>query len=406
MNVLLTDIKLNAAPAAEEISNTKSSSKIDVAKDASNEDFWLMMQKTLNADSGNNPLLTESTKIKKPASDLMVDADVSTDLTFVTQTGNESAISEDLITNEATINGLGENLPTNGNFLPFLVDPKGSAVTEKDNELKSFGNSLPFLVEQKGPVLPEKHNGLKSLPQSSQVDRVVHTITEGLNSRGVISNSAQLESNAPFLDSDEFDSLTAKTFELSALQHSASDSSSTRLQAAMAAMNGLQTASANPSNANPISTSVLPSNLDKMVMTNPDSSAEWGSALGDRVSVMLNQKQHLATIRLDPPTLGKMDIQILVKDDVTNVTIHTQHAQTRDMVDSASYRLREILQDAGYQNVNVDVSHQSDQQKQDAQFSNSSDANDGLDSDAASSADKLPMTVQINLPDSLVDFFA
>ncbi|MFT5549030.1 MAG: flagellar hook-length control protein FliK, partial [Candidatus Azotimanducaceae bacterium] len=170
--------------------------------------------------------------------------------------------------------------------------------------------------------------------------------------------------------------------------------------------NGVQNPSANPTTANPVSTSVLPNNLDRMVMTNSDSSAEWGSGLGERVSVMLNQKQHLATIRLDPPTLGKMDIQIQVKDDVTNVTINTQHAHTRDMVDSASHRLREILQDAGYQNVNVDVSHQSDQQKNDSQFMGNSDSNGGLDTGVTSRADELPMTAKITLPDSLVDFFA
>ena len=104
--------------------------------------------------------------------------------------------------------------------------------------------------------------------------------------------------------------------------------------------------------------------------------------------------------------LGKMDIQIQVKDDVTNVTINTQHAQTRDMVDGASQRLRELLQDAGYQNVNVDVSHQSDQQKNDAQFMANSDSNDGLDSGSVSDADELPMTAQVTLSNSLVDYFA
>lgn len=368
MNASLNNIKLNAVATSVKNLNTNLSSKIDIAKNVNSDDFGLMMKKTLSADSGNNLLLAESTKIKNNVTDLMVDEDFITD---VTQTGNELAINEDLINNQATITGVGENLPADG-------------------------NSLPFLFDLSAPVGFERNNGIKSLQPSSQVNGVVQTITEGLNPQKTLSNSVQLESNAPFLDSGEFDFLTTKTLELNALQHSASDSSSTRLQTSLA----------NPINANPILTSVLSGNFEKLLMTNPNSSAEWGSTLGDRVSLMLNQKQHLATIRLDPPTLGKMDIQILVKNDVTNVTINTQHAQTRDMVDSASYRLREILQDAGYQNVNVNVSHQSDQQKNDAHFGNGTDANDGLDSDVAPDADKLPTTLQINLPDSLVDFFA
>jgi flagellar hook-length control protein FliK len=368
MNALLTNIKLNAVPTSEKNLNTTLSSKIDVAKNVNSEDFGLMMKKTLSADAGSSLLLTESTEIKNNATDLMADENSITD---VTQMGNEFAIHEDLINHQATITRIGENLPANG-------------------------NSLPFWVDLSAPVALERNNRIKPLQQSSQATRVVQTITEGLNPQGTLSNSVQLESNAPFLDNDEFDFLTTKTLAFNALQHSASDSASTRLQSTLA----------NPINANPILTSVLSGNLEKLLMTNPNSSAEWGSALGDRVSLMLNQKQRLATIRLDPPSLGKMDIQILVKDDVTNVTINTQHAQTRDMVDSASYRLREILQDAGYQNVNVDVSHQSDQQKNAAQFGNGTDANDGLDSDVAPDADKLSMTVQANLPDSLVDFFA
>jgi flagellar hook-length control protein FliK len=412
MNVSLTDIKLTATP----IPHTKAAPKTDVTKAADNEDFRSMMKKTLNSESGNKPQLVENTKIKKMAGDLIVDVelpleaglapdswlktldikdiDISTDVTLMTQTGDESAISEHLSNIETTIiivpnsNAMINALPVVGENLP------------------ANGNSLPLLADQKVSVGPITNNRIKSLQQAPRVDRVVQNITEGLNTRGVTSDSAQFNSNAQFMNSDFFDSLTTKTFEPNALQHLGSDSSSTRLQAAMATMNGLQNPSANQSTANPVSTSVLSNNLDRMVMTNPDSSAEWSSGLGERVSVMLNQKQHLATIRLDPPMLGKMDIQIQVKDDVTNVTINTQHAQTRDMVDSASHRLREILQDAGYQNVNVDVSHQSDHQKNDTQFMDNSDSNDGLDSGVASSADELSMTTQITLPDSLVDFFA
>jgi hypothetical protein len=84
--------------------------------------------------------------------------------------------------------------------------------------------------------------------------------------------------------------------------------------------------------------------------------AQWGEALGEKVSLLLNQQLNKAEIRIDPPHLGKLDIQIHVKDDVATVVIHTQHAQTRDMIDSASVRLREFLQEAGYSAVNVDVS--------------------------------------------------
>ncbi|NNE64789.1 MAG: flagellar hook-length control protein FliK [Gammaproteobacteria bacterium] len=80
---------------------------------------------------------------------------------------------------------------------------------------------------------------------------------------------------------------------------------------------------------------------------------------------MVNQKLNTATIRMDPPMLGRLEVHIQLVDDMTNVTINTQHAQTRDLIDSASVKLREYLQENGYQNVNVDVSHQEQQQASD-----------------------------------------
>ena len=90
---------------------------------------------------------------------------------------------------------------------------------------------------------------------------------------------------------------------------------------------------------------------------------EWSNGLGERINWMINQKQNTATIRLDPPALGKLDVQIKIVDEATMITIQTQTAQTRDLIDSASIRLRDFLQESGYQNVNVDVSQRQDQQQ-------------------------------------------
>jgi flagellar hook-length control protein FliK len=65
--------------------------------------------------------------------------------------------------------------------------------------------------------------------------------------------------------------------------------------------------------------------------------------------------------------LGKLDVQVRVADVATTITIQTQNAQTREMIESASVRLRDLLQENGYQNVNVDVSQRQDQQQARAQ---------------------------------------
>jgi flagellar hook-length control protein FliK len=111
-----------------------------------------------------------------------------------------------------------------------------------------------------------------------------------------------------------------------------------------------------------------------MTLARNADSTELGSGLSERVNWMINQKQNTANIRLDPPFLGKLDVQIKIADDATTVVFQTQHAQTRDLIESASVRLRDFLQESGYQNVNVDVSQRQDQQQARSQTSLGSDA--------------------------------
>jgi type III secretion system needle length determinant len=107
----------------------------------------------------------------------------------------------------------------------------------------------------------------------------------------------------------------------------------------------------------------LPAQFDTMNLARGGDAAEWGDGLGERIHWMINQKQNTATIRIDPPMLGKLDVHVKIADDATTITIQTQHAQTRDLIETASQRLRDFLQDNGYQNVNVDVSQRQDQQQ-------------------------------------------
>jgi len=123
----------------------------------------------------------------------------------------------------------------------------------------------------------------------------------------------------------------------------------------------------------------LPPQLEAMSLTRNADASEWGNGLSDRVNWMVNQKQNSATIRLDPPMLGKLDVQIKIVDDTTTITIQTQTGQTRDLIEAASTRLRDLLQENGYQNVNVDVSQRQDQQQARAQTT----ANTNLEQDDA-----------------------
>ena len=427
MNVLLTDAKAPAAPTSiHHVADTTTTATATTATttttatdtDTGNKNFRSMMQNNLQPESTNELQLVESNKdlgevvvaSKLPSGGSLApdfwlehlttsDTDVITEASLMTQADGDITKSE-LASNVVTFTSPGAH----PDIKPQIT---GTTLPVVGETLPGNGNSLPVTIDQTkltGPISNFRNNALKQTPQ---ISAVMKNIAEGENGKGAAGDTAQFDSGSKLTNPDLFDSLTSKSFELNSLLQTASDSSSSRLQAAMSAINGMQNSSANPGTANPVaSTSVLSNSLERMLVSNPKSSVEWGSGLGERVSLMLNQKQNAATIRLDPPMLGKMDIQIQVKDDVTNVTINTQHAQTRDMVDNASQRLREILQDAGYENVNVDVSHQSDQQKNDAQFMADSNSSENSDTGSTSSADEQAITTQVSISNSLVDYFA
>lgn len=151
----------------------------------------------------------------------------------------------------------------------------------------------------------------------------------------------------------------------------------------------------------------LPAPLETMSLTRNADADEWSNGLGERVNWMINQKQNIATIRLDPPFLGKLDVQIKVSDDATTITIQTQHAQTRDLIDATSARLRDHLQESGYQNVNVDVSQRQEQQQARSQSNAPADSDQSKDSAAEQSADSAEReTASYFSGDGLVDTFA
>ncbi len=100
----------------------------------------------------------------------------------------------------------------------------------------------------------------------------------------------------------------------------------------------------------------LPPELRQMTLSPRAGEQAWGREMGERVGFLLHNNLKQAEIRLDPPHLGKLEIQLQVQDDKAVVNIHAQTTQTRDLIDGSLMRLRDALQDAGYNQVDVQVS--------------------------------------------------
>jgi len=92
-------------------------------------------------------------------------------------------------------------------------------------------------------------------------------------------------------------------------------------------------------------------------------SQQLQSALGDRLQIQVkNQIQH-ATIRLDPPDMGKIDIALQVDNGRVQVQINASHAEVYRALQQTSNDLRQSLTEQNFVQVNVQVSSQSGQQQ-------------------------------------------
>ena len=94
----------------------------------------------------------------------------------------------------------------------------------------------------------------------------------------------------------------------------------------------------------------------------------WDQALGERVQWMVGNRLQGAEIRLNPAHLGPMEVRIQMQNDQANITFTAQHGVTREALEAAMPRLREMLGESGLQLNQVTVSDQSlaEQRRQDA----------------------------------------
>lgn len=93
-------------------------------------------------------------------------------------------------------------------------------------------------------------------------------------------------------------------------------------------------------------------------------SEQLQTALGERLQVQVkNQIQH-ATIRLDPPDMGKIDISMQVDNGRVQVQINASHADVYRALQQTSNDLRQSLTEQNFVQVNVQVSSQSGGQQQ------------------------------------------
>jgi flagellar hook-length control protein FliK len=111
-----------------------------------------------------------------------------------------------------------------------------------------------------------------------------------------------------------------------------------------------------------------------LVLTTPlslntsfQSAGQWGQSVTDKVMWMSSKGIKEATIQLDPPELGSLQVKVSVNQDQAQVSFIVQNTSVREALDQQSMRLREMFAEEGLNLVDVDVSDESPQQDKEAE---------------------------------------
>lgn len=131
----------------------------------------------------------------------------------------------------------------------------------------------------------------------------------------------------------------------------------------------------------------------------------WGDALNERVTFMSGKEIRNAEIRLNPAELGPIRVQLTVDDRGTSVSFTAHHAHTRDAIEQALPRLRELFSEQGLSLGQASVSDQGVRQDRDGQ---NADGGEWLvpDSEAEDAEVLAASRVGTRASNGLVDTFA
>lgn len=94
-------------------------------------------------------------------------------------------------------------------------------------------------------------------------------------------------------------------------------------------------------------------------VTVPIDAPDWGDHLGHSVSWAVDQKLTHAQIALNPQHLGPLEIRLSLVDGTANVAFSTHNAAASQALHASTGQLRDMLGQAGFTQVNVDISQQS-----------------------------------------------
>lgn len=102
-----------------------------------------------------------------------------------------------------------------------------------------------------------------------------------------------------------------------------------------------------PSVSGPSADTAAPVSSPHRPVQAPVGSQGWAEEIGARLTMLGARGEQTASLRLSPEHLGPLEVRITIQDDKASVWFGAMHAQTREAIEQALPRLREMLQSQG-----------------------------------------------------------
>ncbi len=94
-------------------------------------------------------------------------------------------------------------------------------------------------------------------------------------------------------------------------------------------------------------------------LTTPLHHRQWSDAFAQRVSWLVKDGTQVASLRLNPPSLGAVEVRISVAQGEASIAFGASHELAREAIENALPRLRHMLGGSGLNLVDVNVSNHS-----------------------------------------------
>ena len=435
MNLFNVSLAQTAKPTAAATSGGESETV-----SLSDNDFSQQYQQAIDDSAINAEMIGTDSEINtshrgmtdiSTADSGMTDISTSTDIpvsdSIAVNATDESLVSADSIT---IVDDATELMAAGNVFLQQLTQSNQQLklnVTSDANAVNSSGNSLPpSAISLTDTVL------IDGVATSAQLATSTSTSTTSITPATAVTNSAVLASQAAMLADDSHGQnageesdvsvnnspLSVTTTALSStavtptsemlLNMSAADGVSLLANGALAAdesrlhhnmnanVNGdslaQQLAGLSPTSPNalkPEQSAVMNNAQSPLLLTREQA----GEQVHERINMMMAKNLKYVDIRLDPPELGKIQIKLSINQDQASVQFTVNNPQTRDIVEQAMPRLREMLQQQGLQLAQSSVQQESSQQFAGHQNNSSAQSQSGQQSSTvATTAEGQSMT--------------